>query len=307
MASGSCTLHHDQVARARRGPARRARRGDDARLRRATRASSSSGCTPFIATRRPPGGEMARARCARRSRGRRTRARSRRRTARRRVVLDAARRRPRRSASASSIAACARNAPFLRFASSSVTCQSGRAIASGMPGIPPPLPTSSTRSVAGERQMCGSDGERIERVVRDHALRLADRGQVVRAIPLREQREIRRELRGARRRQRDAEGGEAAVQACRAAGARAAAVMPIAGARRRAKPRFRCTSSSEIAAGVMPWMRAAWPIVSGRCWLQLLLHFGRQPAHRAVVDVLGQRARLPARGCASISSFWRSM
>ena len=29
--------------------------------------------------------------------------------------------------------------------------------------------------------------------------------------------------------------------------------------------RFRCTSSTEIAAGVMPEMRAAWPSVSGRC------------------------------------------
>src|SRR5882672_2508701 len=28
--------------------------------------------------------------------------------------------------------------------------------------------------------------------------------------------------------------------------------------------RFRCTSSSEIAAGVIPEMRDAWPIVSGR-------------------------------------------
>ena len=29
--------------------------------------------------------------------------------------------------------------------------------------------------------------------------------------------------------------------------------------------RFRCTNSSEIAAGVTPEMREAWPIVSGRC------------------------------------------
>jgi hypothetical protein len=29
--------------------------------------------------------------------------------------------------------------------------------------------------------------------------------------------------------------------------------------------RFRCTNSSEIAAGVTPWMRDAWPMVCGRC------------------------------------------
>ena len=31
------------------------------------------------------------------------------------------------------------------------------------------------------------------------------------------------------------------------------------------KPRFRCTSSNEMAAGVIPEMRAACPSVSGRC------------------------------------------
>src|SRR5207248_1901791 len=30
-------------------------------------------------------------------------------------------------------------------------------------------------------------------------------------------------------------------------------------------PRLRCTSRSEIAAGVTPEIRAAWPSVSGRC------------------------------------------
>ena len=28
------------------------------------------------------------------------------------------------------------------------------------------------------------------------------------------------------------------------------------------------TSSRLMAAGVMPWMRLAWPMVSGRCWLR---------------------------------------
>ena len=32
-----------------------------------------------------------------------------------------------------------------------------------------------------------------------------------------------------------------------------------------AKPRFTCTSNNEMAAGVMPCMRAAWPTVSGLC------------------------------------------
>ena len=52
-----------------------------------------------------------------------------------------------------------------------------------------------------------------------------------------------------------------------------------------ATPRFRCTSSSEIAAGVMPEMRAAWPIVSGLPAFELLLHFGRQAAHLAIVEI----------------------
>jgi hypothetical protein len=42
------------------------------------------------------------------------------------------------------------------------------------------------------------------------------------------------------------------------------------------KPRFRCTSSSEIAAGVIPGMRDAWPSVSGGA-VELLLRLGRQP------------------------------
>src|SRR6266700_4032626 len=98
-------------------------------------------------------------------------------------------------------------------------------------------------------------------MVGDHLLRIADRGQVVRAIPFVEQGDVLRQL-GPRRDTRvQLERGESCDQRCRHAESLAAG--GVCGR----KPRLRWTSSKVIAAGVMPEMRFAWPIVSGRCWL----------------------------------------
>ena len=53
-------------------------------------------------------------------------------------------------------------------------------------------PTSSTRNEGDARQM-RQHRERVEQVMRDHARGLADRGQVVRLVPLREQRQVARQ------------------------------------------------------------------------------------------------------------------
>ena len=130
-----------------------------------------------------------------------------------------------------------------------------------------------------------------------HRAGLADRGQVVRTVPLGEQRDERDELRAlpraeraaARRRareileqsrelsivDREAKRREPARDFLRDIGIGPGIAFTAlrhdgrdqAERRTALKPRFRCTSRSEIAAGVMPEMRAAWPSVSGRCRL----------------------------------------
>ena len=63
-----------------------------------------------------------------------------------------------------------------------------------------------------------------------------------------------------------------------------------------AQPRFKCTSSSEIAAGVMPEMRAAWPMVSGRWRLSFCCTSATVRAPSRSPDPAGKRVRLrPAR------------
>ena len=169
----------------------------------------------------------------------------------------------------------------------------------------------AARSAVRARQV-RQHGERVEHVVRDHALRLADRGQVVRAVPLREQREV-----GERAASRCA-GGSATPRAPRARAEcprRASATPASRGHRRRCragtrragcgaarKPRFRCTSSSEIAAGVMPEMRAAWPIVSGRCWLSFCCTSVDRPRTVAVVEVRAAARSSSCARCRAISS-----
>ena len=119
--------------------------------------------------------------------------------------------------------------------------------------------------------------------MRDHLRPLADRRQVVGPIPLGEQVEIARQL--VARRRTGVAGIARSPPPATQARMVAATSRPSCrshgrvGCRRgdrRRMPRFRCTSSSEIAAGVMPEMRAAWPIVSGRCAVELLLHLDRQ-------------------------------
>jgi len=92
-------------------------------------------------------------------------------------------------------------------------------------------------------------GEGIEQVMRHHGERLADCGQVVGAVPFRDQRGVLQQplARAGGKLQR--EFAEPAVQR----GARRHALF-LSAAR---KPRFKCTSRSEIAAGVTPEMRAA--------------------------------------------------
>ena len=108
----------------------------------------------------------------RRDRRRRERLRDAQRRTRRLVLLRAAAARPARSGSRSD---ALRNSHFRPFASSSVTSRSGSAAASGIPGAPPPEPTStigpSTRARASSA---------AQRVLEQNAPRLvevADRGQ----------------------------------------------------------------------------------------------------------------------------------
>ena len=270
-AAPSC--HHDRDAARRRGPARRAS---------ASRPRAMSGGKLrdlLVADTRPSSRRAGRcgARCRaldcdeRREIGERARDHD----VERRCRARSPRRAPSRAstlASASSIAACCRNAPFLwlRVEQRRRATRAARSRAES-PGTPPPLPTSSTRTTVVARQV-RQHGERVEHVMRDHSLRLANRRQVVRAVPLaRAARDTRRACRAApcgseARAPADGQRAEAVVDASIVADRRASCRLRGAiGAF--AKPRFRCTSRSEIAAGVMPEMRAACPIVSGLCRL----------------------------------------
>ena len=98
-------------------------------------------------------------------------------------------------------------------------------------------------------------------MVRHHPLGLPDRGQVVRAVPLLEHGDISRELCLCLRVEVEAERLDAPGE--RPTKAHAVRFSELDGAS--LNPRLRCTSRSEIAAGVTPEIRAAWPSVSGRC------------------------------------------
>src|SRR5581483_316915 len=99
------------------------------------------------------------------------------------------------------------------------------------------------------------DGERIEQVVTHHPQRITNCGQVVNAVPFVEQRQIVQQLLARASGKRERQMFQAALER----GARRHAVFVDGW-----NPLFKCTSSSEIAAGVMPEMRDAWPMVSGR-------------------------------------------
>ena len=94
---------------------------------------------------------------------------------------------------------------------------------------------------------------------RDHLLRFDDRREVVRAIPLAEQREVRHQPRWSVAIEVDPERASARGQNI------VHALRRRAFAGNSVKPRFRWTSSSAMAAGVTPDTRAACPMVSGRC------------------------------------------
>src|SRR5512135_2191577 len=93
----------------------------------------------------------------------------------------------------------------------------------------------------------------------DHLLRFAHRSEVVHAVPLREELEVARELRGRAVRQLQVHRADALSDL---RFERHAAPSPAASTW--ALRRLRCTSRSEMAAGVTPWMREACPTVSGR-------------------------------------------
>ena len=96
-------------------------------------------------------------------------------------------------------------------------------------------------------------GKRVKQVVTHHFGRIADRGEVERAVPFRKQREVAHELGFGAARQLEAELAHSALQR-----RLWSHVVSWSAAR---NPRLRCTSSSEIAAGVTPEIRAAWPMV----------------------------------------------
>ena len=110
----------------------------------------------------------------------------------------------------------------------------------------------SVRRQRKVRQHC----ERIKQMLTHHGEWVADCGQVVAAIPFGEQHHVGDQLIAGARRQRELEFFKAALER----GVRRHAVL-LDGC----KPLFKCTSKSEIAAGVMPEIRDAWPTVSGLC------------------------------------------
>src|SRR5476651_1285682 len=102
-------------------------------------------------------------------------------------------------------------------------------------------------------------GKTVEKMQDHHLLGLADRGEVVHAIPPRNELEVLLETLALRGRQLDCHRRESVGDRRCEAHALFSCVSS------RSARRFRCTRRSEIAAGVTPWMRAAWPTVSGRC------------------------------------------
>src|SRR5687767_15740615 len=100
-------------------------------------------------------------------------------------------------------------------------------------------------------------------MMRHHRERIADCRQVVGPVPFHEQRDVIEQQFARAGRKLEPQFCESAVER----GLRRHALFLSSGW----KPRFKCASRSEIDAGVIPEMRAAWPMVSGRwrfsfCW-----------------------------------------
>ena len=94
------------------------------------------------------------------------------------------------------------------------------------------------------------------------ALGLAQRAQVIDPVPFEQPIGVVEQGLLLCRAQAQLQGVQAVAQA---RGERVAHAAPVA-AKSRLRLRLRWISSSEIAAGVTPDMRAAWPSVSGRCF-----------------------------------------
>jgi hypothetical protein len=94
--------------------------------------------------------------------------------------------------------------------------------------------------------------QRIEQVVGQHFLLVADCRQVIGAVPFFQQADESQQLCLPRVRQVQSHAGQRAAQFRRE--------------RHAALRRFRKTRSSDIAAGVTPCTREAWPRVCGRAW-----------------------------------------
>ena len=120
------------------------------------------------------------------------------------------------------------------------------------PASPAPLPTSAIRSSRNVRQ----DRQAIEQMPDQHRFRLAYGGEIVHVVPLLDEREVLQQAALGFLRNCESEGGDSVSKTRR----QAHALCFFSG---REKPRFTCTSNKEMAAGVMPEIRAAWPAVSG--------------------------------------------
>ena len=174
------------------------------------------------------------------------------------------------------------------------TCASGRAIASGMPGTPPPEPTSRMRTPGRRREM-RHDGQRIEQVMRDHPRRFANRRQVVGLVPLGEQgRDTRPVSRAA------PSPAQARALRCRRRGRRRASPLRATRVMRTALPCRACRGGAALQmhqqqrdrrrrdAGNARGLADRFRLVQ----VELLLHLGRQSAHAAVVEIGRQPRRL---------------
>ena len=144
--------------------------------------------------------------------------------------------------------------------------QVGPAMASTTPGRPPPEPASNRADAAG-----AGNAPRIEQVVGDDLGLVADRGEVVNLVPFDQKAGEGEALCWRVGGQIEAEGGDAVFGEGCSCGF---------GSRPRDRsPRLSHTSSRRDGRRGDAWMRLAWPMVSGLCWLRRGPDFLGQAAH----------------------------
>jgi len=110
----------------------------------------------------------------------------------------------------------------------------------------------------------------VQQVMRHHISRVSHRGEVVDLVPLGDEAQVGEQAITDGRRKCEPQFQErAGQQPVRVKNAQAASRVrvPPRPSKPRNRPFFRCTSNSDIAAGVTPEIREAWPKVSGRCRL----------------------------------------